>query len=497
MIRAGRPVAWLLEAALVLAAPAAAQVTSPAAVRADAPLSTAQQEAIDRYVTAEMARQRIPGLALGIYRAGAPIYLKGYGLADLEWQEPVTTDTRFQTGSLGKQFVAAAILRLAEQGKLDVDASITRYLPEAPARLRAVTVVHLLSHTSGIGAYDAPELTAPGAAFDLRRDFTEAQLLSAILALPPAFKPGTDWQYNNTNYVLLGILIHRVTGRFYGDWLHDQFFAPLGMRATRVISDTDVIERRASGYEIKGGVLRNQQWVSATFNATADGALYTTVEDMARWDHALSEESLLSPASRARMWTAVRLADGRPNQRGYGFGWFTGAINAHRTISHSGAWQGFTSDMLRFPDDRLSVVAFVNLDSEHAGPENITKVVAGLVSPALMPAIGTPIADDDPARAGRLRAFLARAAAGADVSADHAAPARYKRDPLAAAELTAALPHGWQDAPMVLLAREGAADGVRYRYRLGPAGDTRVLSATIAPAGTLLDYAIGPDRDAR
>ncbi|MGJ3627362.1 serine hydrolase domain-containing protein [Sphingomonas sp. MMS24-JH45] len=202
---------------------------------AETPLSSAQQDAIDRYVAAEMARQRIPGLEVGVYRRGYPIYIRGYGSADVEWQVPVGTDTRMQTGSLGKQFVATAIMRLADEGKVDVDASITRYFPEAPAGWKPITVANLLSHTSGIGVYDRPALIAPGGAFDMHRDFTEEQLASAILTLPPDFPVGTDWRYNNTNYVLLGILIHRVTGKFYGVYLHDTFFAPLGMRATRVI----------------------------------------------------------------------------------------------------------------------------------------------------------------------------------------------------------------------------------------------------------------------
>jgi CubicO group peptidase (beta-lactamase class C family) len=136
----------------VAAPPAVAQTAPPpVATTADTPLTSAQQAAIDRYVAAEMKRQRIPGLALGVYRHGYPLYLRGYGQADVEWQLPVAPDTRMQTGSLGKQFVATAILRLAEQGKVDVDASIRTYFPEAPASWQPVTLAHLLSHTSGIG----------------------------------------------------------------------------------------------------------------------------------------------------------------------------------------------------------------------------------------------------------------------------------------------------------------------------------------------------------
>ena len=462
----------------------------------DAPLTSVQQDAIDRYVTAEMARQRIPGLAIGVYRRGYPFFLKSYGLANIEWQTPVGIDTRMQTGSLGKQFVATAILRLAEQGKVDIDASITKYFPEAPASWRPITVANLLSHTSGIGVYDTPENTDPGGKFDYRQDFTEKELAAKISALPIDFKVGTDWRYNNTNYVMLGILVHRVTGKPHGDYLRDEFFTPLGMRSTRIISDTDVITRRASGYEIKAGELRNQQWVSATFNSTGDGTTYTTVEDMARWDRALYDDTLLSPASKNRMWTPFLLANGKPNSAGYGFAWFVGAINGHRTIEHGGAWQGFTSNMTRYPDDGLTVTAFVNLDSNHARPNQIVQVVAGLVSPALMPPLATPLADD-PARAKKLRTFLARAAGGADLSADFDVVAGYKPDPLAAKELAAALPGSWLEAPMTLIRRANYFGGMRYGYRIGPAGNTRVLAATIMPSGKLGEYAVLADPDNR
>jgi CubicO group peptidase (beta-lactamase class C family) len=468
----------------------------PVAATADAPLTSAQQDAIDRYVVAEMKRQRIPGLALGVYRHGYPLYTRGYGQADIEWQVPVAPDTRMQTGSLGKQFVATAILRLAEQGKVDVDASIRTYFPEAPASWQPITLAHLLSHTSGIGHYDTDERTARGGAFDYQRDYSEAELVKGILALPSEFAPGTDWRYNNTNYVLLGILIHRVTGRLYGDYLHDEFFAPLGMRSTRVISDAAVIERRASGYEIKGGELRNQQWVSPTFNSTADGTIYTTVEDMARWDRALSDGTLLRPASLTRLWTPVKLADGKENRQHYAFGWWVDAVNGHRTIEHSGAWQGFASDMTRYPEDGLSVAVFVNLDSGHARPDGIVHVVAGIVSPALMPPPAKSLADD-PTRAKRLRTFLARVLAGEDVAADYDASAGYKPDPLEKAELAAALPPGWQDGPLTLVEREDSRGGVRYAYRLGPPGDTRQLAVLIAPSGRLVRYAVLPDPDAR
>lgn len=491
----------VFSAALSTAPQALAQapptVSAPAAAGEISRLSEAELAALDRYVLAEMRRQGIPGVAVGVYRRGQPVYIKGYGLADLEWQIPVGSDTRMQTGSLGKQFTAAAILRLAEQGKVDIDAPITRYFPETPSAWAGITVANLLSHTSGIGAHDDDALTRPGGAFDSRQDFTEDQLAAGIAALPTVFEPGTQWRYNNTNYVLLGILIHRVTGQPYNDYLHDAFFGPLGMSDTRGLSDTDIIARRASGYEFRRGELRNQTWVSATFNTTADGTLYTTVEDMARWDRALYGDAILNPASRARMWTPFVLTDGKPNASGYGFGWIINTLNGHRRITHNGAWQGFTSTMIRYPDDGLSVMVMANLESGYSRPDLIARVVAGMVEAPLMPSVA-PVLPDDPARLERLRRFLKKAAAAEDLEAELVPREGYVFDPAAARRRAAFFPAGWQDAPMTLVRDDTPPEGGgRYRYRIGQPDDSRLLMIEVAASGRVAGYSIGADPDNR
>lgn len=459
-------------------------------------LSSAQQAEIDRYVLAEMGRQRVPGLAVGIYLQGRPVLMKGYGLADVEWAAPMGPDTRMQTGSLGKQFVATAIMKLVEEGKVALDAPVSRYFPEATASWDGVTVAHLLSHTSGIGSYDNPELIGPGGPFDIRRDYSEDELATAIAALPNEFEAGSQWSYNNTNYVLLGILIHRVTGQPYGDYLRDVFFAPLGMSATRVISDTDVIPRRASGYEMHAGRLRNQAWVSPTFNSTADGTIYTTVEDMGRWERALVEGRLVSAASMEKMWTVFPLADGTPNPGRYGFGWKIDTMRGTRRIMHNGSWQGFTSSMTRYPDRGVTVVVFANLDAS-GNPSLVARVVSGLVDPALMPR-QFPALPDDAARAQKVRAFLARAADGEDLKADFVEGSPYEYSPELAQELQSSLPAGWREAPMILVQDLTRPDGSgRYGYRVGPEGNTRLLTVALAPSGRVQGFGVAPDPDNR
>src|ERR1700693_5418897 len=198
---------------------------------APAPELTAEQmTAIDHYVDAEMKRERVPGIAVGIYNHGQILLAKGYGLADIELNAPVKAETIFQSGSVGKQFTAAAIMMLVEEGKVGLDDSIVKYFPNAPQSWQAIRVKNLLSHTSGLSEYETDERAGPGGPFYLRLDFAEDELVNKIEALPIEFKPGERWGYRNTNYVLLGAIIHRVTGKLYVDFLQERIFRPWDMK---------------------------------------------------------------------------------------------------------------------------------------------------------------------------------------------------------------------------------------------------------------------------
>jgi CubicO group peptidase (beta-lactamase class C family) len=295
----------------------------------------------------------------------------------------VKPETIFQSGSVGKQFVSAAVMLLVEEGKVGLDDSIVKYFPNAPESWKPILIKNLLSHTSGLAEYESGERIGPKGPFYLRLDFTEDELVNKIEALPIEFKPGEKWDYRNTNYALLGVLIHKVTGKHYADFLQERIFRPWDMRATRLISETDIIPNRSSGYEMSGGKLRNQEWVSPSFNSTADGTLYFNVLDLAKWDEALYGTSLLKQSSLDRIWTVFPLNDGKPNRADYGFGWDITAVNGHKLIEHGGAWQGFTCDISRFVDDGLTVVVLTNFAA--ARPGVIAHTVAGLVNPALQP----------------------------------------------------------------------------------------------------------------
>jgi CubicO group peptidase (beta-lactamase class C family) len=328
---------------------------------------------VDSLVASEMRQQNIPGLSLAVVRDGRVVLARGYGMANLEHQVPVKPETIFQSGSVGKQFTATLVMMLVEDGKIRLDDPITTYFPEGPEAWRAITVRHLLTHTGGTTDYPDD--------FDFRRDYTEDELLQRAAAIPLAFKPGDRWSYSNLGYLILGVLIHRVSGKFYGDLLEERIFTPLGMETARVITEEDIVPNRAAGYRREKGVIKNQEWVSPTLNTTADGALYLTALDMARWDAALYGERLLKRASLEQMWTPVRLNDGKTEP--YGFGWRVGEVRGQRIIEHGGAWQGFTSYIARYVGQRLTVIVFTNLAG--ARPGRVAYGVAGLYDPRLAP----------------------------------------------------------------------------------------------------------------
>ncbi|HMD15787.1 MAG TPA: serine hydrolase domain-containing protein [Terriglobales bacterium] len=342
-------------------------------VRSVAQISAANQtadqsDAIDAYIRAEMAKQRIPGLALLVSRGGHVIRAQGYGLANVELHVPVNPETIFQSGSLGKQFTATAVMMLVEEGKIGLDDPLTKYIPDAPALWKQVTIRELLSHTAGFTDY--PE------DFDMRKDYTEAEQLKVVESIPLAFPPGTSWSYSNLGYLTLGILIHKVTGEFYGDFLEERIFRPLDMRTTRIMSEADIVPNRSAGYRLEKGDLKNQEWVSPTVNTTADGSLYFSIMDLAKWDAALYTEKLLKRSSLEQMWTVAKLSNGQPNSGDYGFGWFIETKNGHHVVEHEGAWQGFETQISRYVDDQLTVVVLTNLDD--AQPEALADRVAGM-----------------------------------------------------------------------------------------------------------------------
>ena len=355
---------------------AAQQVHSADVSARSADSSSRQADAI---VAAAMQSHRIPGVCLAVIKNGHLIKASGYGLANVELKVPVSPASLFQSGSVAKQFTAAAVMILVEEGKIGLDEPVIKYFPEARAAAwRDVTVRQLLTHTSGIpdifGEHDEDSYTK--GILDFRRDYTEDELLQRYLTLTLDFKPGDRWNYSNTGYELLGFLIHRVSGMFYGDFLEQRVFHPLGMTSTRIISEQDIVPNRVSGYRLIDGQLKNQEWIAPSLNTLADGGLYTNVIDLAKWDAALYSDKILSRSALKQVWTPVRLNSGETYP--YGFGWDLGSVDGHAVQSHTGSNQGFWISISRYVDAGLTIVVLTNLDESHSMTLGIANPVASV-----------------------------------------------------------------------------------------------------------------------
>ncbi len=361
-------IALLLASLLLLsvnARPTRAQTGTPPAALSD-------WSAVDAFVRSEMVKQRVPGLALAVVRNGVLLRAQGFGSANLEHNVPVTAATVFQSGSVGKQFTATLVMQLIGEGKLSLDDRLAKFFPNGPAAWRDITIRQMLSHTSGISEKFYEKV-------DLHLEYADSTVARIIGEQPLDFVPGSRWRYSNPGYVMLGFVIEKVTGRFYGDLLEERIFGPLGMTTAMIINEPVIVPNRAAGYESVAGTIVNQSWVSRKFNTTADGALYLTVLDLAKWDAALYGDRVLPQAALAQMWTPIRLNDGTTAP--YGFGWSLGNVNGHRIVEHGGAWQGFKAYIARYVGDGLTVIVMMNLGD--ADPGAFAHGIAGVLEPAL------------------------------------------------------------------------------------------------------------------
>jgi CubicO group peptidase (beta-lactamase class C family) len=355
-------------------------------------------DAVDDYLKKELKESTIPGLAVAVLHKGKVVKEQGYGIADLEHQVSVTPDTVFQLGSVGKQFTSGAVVLLAKDGKLRFDDPIAKYLPFAPESWKEVTIHHLLSHTSGIPDY-TPMI-------DLTRNHTAEETAKITAAKPLTFAPGTRWEYSNTNYLLLGIVIEKASGKFYGDVLQERIFQPLGMKTARINSESAIISHRARGYEpTEDGSLQNQSYVAPNINTYADGSVMMSLRDMRLWASALNTEIPFAAEQKRHLWTPARLKDGTPTE--YGYGWVVGKEQGNTLIEHGGAWQGFVAHIARYPDHDLTVIVLANRAGANVG--EIAHTVAGMYVPALKKT-ALPPAEQDPEVIALVKTVLAELA---------------------------------------------------------------------------------------
>lgn len=357
---------------------------------------------VDDLVKAHLERTKAPAASVAVIQDGKVIKSQGYGLSNVEHNVPASEKTVYQLGSITKQFTAVAIMMLIEAGKLNVDEAISTVLPDLPVSWSGVTVRHLLTHTSGIKSYTS----LPHFDTLMGKDVKHADVIKSVAELPLEFKPGEKWNYSNTGYYLLGMIIEKMSGKGYGDFLQEKIFGPLEMSATRTNDLTTIIPNRAAGYTRRGADVRIAPVISMTWPYSA-GVLVSTVTDMAKWDAAVGTDKLLKQSSWDLVWTPVKLNDGTTHP--YGFGWAVGPENGHRRIEHGGGIPGFTTDIARYPDDKLTVVVLTNSDA--GNPERLLKDIAQHYVPALVPPV-VEVAGKEPEVTKLVREMLDQTIAG-------------------------------------------------------------------------------------
>jgi D-alanyl-D-alanine carboxypeptidase len=354
---------------------------------------------VDDSIKLQMLRRHIPGLSLVVVKDGKVIKSHGYGLANVELNVSASPDTVYPIASVTKPFVASAILLLRQDGKIDLEDKISKYVDNTPDTWKDITIRNLLSHTSGL----------PDVWNDLHMDnhnpTTPEKIVQFVAAAPLSFVPGEKWDYSNTGYIVLAMIVQKVSGKPFDAFLAERVFQPLDMTATRLFNPDDIVPNRAAGYRWKDKNLRNSENVDPSVENEGDGGLLSTVLDLAKWDAVLDTNELLSSSSRDAMWTKVKLNNG--STWSYGFGWYVNNINGHKCVFHSGSRPGFGAVIWRYPDDKLTVIILENL--VHAGVEKIARNVAGIYLPAVASPVYKTIPDTEPQVTALVTAYFTKA----------------------------------------------------------------------------------------
>lgn len=331
-------------------------------------------------IFAPLADAKSPGMAVLVRRNGQTVFERGYGVRDLRSLARIDATTDFRLASVTKQFTAMAVMLLVHNGKLRYGQRLPDIFPDFPAYGRAITVRHLLTHTSGLPDY---EDLMTGNTWTAAHQIQDEEVL-ALLKRQKAgkFAPGASWAYSNSGYVVLGLIVAKASGKPFREFLDERIFRPLGMRGTLVyVEGKNTVPNRAYGHT-KQGAAFTQTDQSSTSATQGDGGIYTNLEDLEKWDAALDSHALLSDAEMRPAWTPVRLHDGSrphwPKDTGddnlhpgepvaYGFGWFLDPFEGHARMWHTGSTMGFHTVIERFTSERLTVIVLCNrtdLDAE-------------------------------------------------------------------------------------------------------------------------------------
>ena len=361
---------------------------SPACLSGQIADRAALVAALDSAARAHAADSMVAGVSVAVVRGADTLLLKGYGQVDLEWSVPTPVDggASYEIGSMTKQFTSSAVLQLVREGKLDLDADVTTYLPDLDTHGQAIPLRRMLDHTSGIRSYTEMPVFGDISIKKLPRD----SLVKLINREPLDFEPGTALIYNNSAYFLLGLVIEKVSGQAYGDYVAEHLFAPTGMSHSYYCSESAIRKERAHGYDAGRGGLQRKGYLDHTWPYAA-GSLCSTVGDLIAWNQALHHGKLLSADSYRMLTTPQPLKDGTPVR--YAMGLMVDDTGGRRIITHGGGINGFLSDGRYYPDEDLTIVVLQNTAGPR-GPGTLSGALADLVlGPTPVPAT-TPYEGD-------------------------------------------------------------------------------------------------------
>jgi D-alanyl-D-alanine carboxypeptidase len=361
---------------------------------------TALADKVDDFVASQLAERHIPGAAVAVISKGRVVKLKGYGLASLEFNAPVTVDTVFEIGSVSKQMTAAGIMLLVEDGKVVLDERISKYLSETPDAWKDVTVRHLLTHTSGVKSYSSLD------GFALLKRLKVNDFIKQLAPYPLEFTVGDRNIYSNSGFTLLAYIIESASGKSYIDFMQERIFRPLGMTKTRDRDPQYIVPNRATGYEWQNGRYAGRDWDLTDLKGA--GSIVSTIGDMVKWNAALDGDGFLQQSSKAEIWKQFTFNDGKLSP--YGFGWRITEVRGHKLIGHTGQTSGFGAANFRYANDNLTVVVLTNQGDSGMG-SLIAAGIAKLYIPSMsLKAMKVAAGTDDLQTQKVLKALTARLA---------------------------------------------------------------------------------------
>lgn len=329
----------------------------------------------DSIATVLLEKDLLPGMTVALAKDGKLIFAKGYGKADIELNVPATAENIYRIGSITKQFTAAMILKLAEEGKLSLDDPIPKYLPDYPTQGHTVTIGNLLNHTSGIKGIRA-RMVDEETRQRFRTDLTDEEINALFSEAPFDFAPGEGQQYSNSGYLLLGQIISEVSGMPFKDYAEQHFLQPLGLKNTGFDNEIVILPNRAEGYEKEEGVRTNAHFIDMDMPGSA-GAFYSTVADLVQWTHLLHSGKVISNESYNAMISPTTYGEGKI--AGYGYGLNLNELGGHKKVFHGGMINGFSSFLSHYPEAGISIAVLTNT----GGGEIIGSVEKGLAKKAL------------------------------------------------------------------------------------------------------------------